>query len=507
LVPLQYQNKMEQGHLHPRILEEPRFKPHRLMKLNCWICEKWVEASFTWRPETAGAQAQPVFLHLECDAYRPSATELKDDGFTAVRIVPPGQVRFFFSADGKLMRSKEYKTKVLDTPFKLEYAATGTQEKVHSSISKVNAIYIESEKWEGGKITVKPRNDPRVKQVFEIVVERIPWDIKKSSFAEYRMDTEVILEQACSYDFKVSNLKDVIPEPADQTEIARLLRSHYGLITEAFRQLSATSGIELFAISKTTLAEFLKRCNLLTPDYNLNDIAVLWNLSNAPQSKGEVFNAGNGLCRYEFAEFLVRLALDRYWKPKRVQSQTEAFEKLLSEHVVDGLRSYDQSSWRTESYLTEDVDCVLKAFKPILEEVYAKYAAMGKGPLDTMNLHEFRMLCNEAGLISSQFVLREIDMCFRQAMITEVDEILDGEHLEMSYVEFIEAVTRVANTKYMKDKKLNTVAKRLEAIMPDLIKVCSDYGKNNFEMPTEETYFNMKYVKKTIARTEIIAPV
>lgn len=260
----------------------------------------------------------------------------------------------------------------------------------------------------------------------------------------------------------------------------------------------------MFAISKKVLTEFLKECDIFSNDFSVSDLGVLWNLCNAPQSKGEIYNAGNGLCRYEFAEFLVRLAVDVFYKNKQCATIKEFFDTLLTEYVIPGMNAYDLSSWRTEFYLVEDVDYTLKAYKPILEGVYVKYSTFGPGPTDKMNLHEFRLMCNEAGFINESFPVREVDMCFRQALMTEVDEIFKGDHLELLYVEFIEAITRVANLIFSKLPEEVTLDKKLENSILMLIKLCPPAISKGFTQPTEETFFNMKHSKKEVLLQEYL---
>ena len=502
--PIAYLNKTEQAHLYKRIISKSKFKGHQIARDNCWICEKWVEIEFSWRPEKSGPIKEPPFyVHLDLDNFGPSQTTKVKEAYSVTRMVPPGVIKFFFSADSTLMTSQEYKTKILETSLRIEFpGADGL--KNHMNISKVNTIYIETEDWDAKGPSVKPRNDPRIKEWTEIRVVKIPWDINQSSFKDYRFDTDEVLQRCCGFDFDVSNIREILPDIKIREEVKGLLQGHYRLLTEAFKQLSAISGIELFAISKNILNEFIKKCDLFSSDFTANDVGILWNLSNAPQSKGEIFNAGNGLCRYEFAEFMVRLAIDRFYKTKKCATIREAFEQLLHNHAIPGLKLYDMSTWRTNVYLNEDVDCVLKAFRPVLEAIFVKYSALGRGSIDKMNLHEFRLFCTDARLINDNFPVREIDMCFRQAMMTEIDEILDGDHLEMVYVEFIEALSRVADLVNSKNHEMDTLDKKLEALIPTLMKVCPINTSSVFELPSKETFYQMKFVKKLVTVQEYI---
>ena len=507
LNPVDYLNKTDVGHLHRRLLDTPRYKVKNYSRLNCWICENWIEITITWKSESGNLEGQ-IYIHIECDGYKPCAMSNKGLEFYAItRMVPPGMLKFFFSDTGNFQVSKEYNTHMLDVPIKLEYP-TGDGKKNYVGISKTNIIFIEEEAWKYDEPpNVKPRNDPRIKERTEMVIERVQWRIETSSFKDYKFETPELLGECVDYDYEVSNMKDILTTKQDKEDVMSTLKNNYKMITEAFRQLSAISGIELFSIGKNVLAEFLKKCEFENEESVLQELGILWNLSNAPQSKGEKFNAGNGLCRYEFSEFLIRLSITQFIKTGKCSSIKDAFSKLMNEYIQVGLKKYDQSSWHSEKYLKEDVDLFFKLHRPILESIFLKYAALGKGPTDRLNLHGFRTMCTEAGLVNDSFVMREIDMCYRQAMMTEVDEILHGEHLQMVYVEFIEAFARIADQIYVDSPgKALSLKSKLEGTFANLKSVCPPKALSNFEHPTDAHYHNMKYVRKLVTIQEYIEP-
>ena len=506
IIPLEYLNKTEQAHLQTRILETSKFKHSKLTKLNCWICEKWVEATIKWKPDPGVKVEKPFFVHLEIDNFQPTVVEpLEDNTYLIKRMVPPGPVKFFFRSGTRLLSSKEYGTKYLENPIRFELNSTDGR-RPSISMHNINVMNVDSQPWDFKSVSVKPRNDAKIKEWTEIVLEKIIWDFNTSSFKEYRFDSDEVMQRCCSFDIDISHIKDIVSDPNELIEVRQALENNYKIITEAFRHLSGMSGIELFAISKNILSDCLRKCNLLGHDFSLSDVAILWNQSNAPQSKGEVFNSGNGLCRYEFAEFLLRLANDKFLKSKQVSTIKEGLELLMHNYLIPVVKTFDTSSWRSKFYLVEDVDCVLKAYKPILEFVFTKYSMLGKGSLDKMNLFEFRLMCGELGIMNGKFVVRDIDWCFRQAMMTEIDEILEGDHLEMIYVEFIEAISRVADLLYRTGDLYPALDKKLEALMQKLIPLCTEGVIRNFEVPNEETFINMKYIKKTIQRQEVVQP-
>lgn len=66
------------------------------------------------------AMSKPIFLHLECDGYKPDLMEFKSGVFELVRAVPPHKQKFFFSHLTTSITSKEYKSETLADPFEIE---------------------------------------------------------------------------------------------------------------------------------------------------------------------------------------------------------------------------------------------------------------------------------------------------------------------------------------------------------------------------------------------------
>jgi len=132
-----------------------------------------------------------------------------------------------------------------------------------------------------------------------------------------------------------------------------------------------------------------------------------------------------------------------------------------------------------------------------------------------MSLEEFRLLCSEAGLITDTFATREIDLCFTQAMMTQVDELYKKRHVEMSFVEFLEALSRscdMANLNttevlseqeeiqqlFTANNSLSTnLRSKLESAFPNLFKICPQLVQDSFVFPTSETYKSMMFKSKS----------
>ena len=179
-------------------------------------------------------------------------------------------------------------------------------------------------------------------------------------------------------------------------------------------------------------------------------------------------------------ELLVRIANDRYARNKICKNISKSIKKLVNEcifpsiltHKLNDISSYNSNAWREEVYSCEDVDLILRAYKVILECVYQKYSGRKTLPgcKKFMCLEEFVDLCRDSGLGNEKISPREMNYCFVQAMMTQVDEYYKKRHFEMNFVEFLEAFSRVSDIR--DDDPNKSLAKSLEKSLQNLIKLC-----------------------------------
>lgn len=479
------QGTMQQGHFFNRILDKSKYSRKHHIKINCWICEKWVETTFLW---TAGdSNYEPKSIHLSCDKW--AATPLKkekNDLFSVTRVVPPGQVMFYFSNHMTCFTSKSYPTTHLENPI----PPSGP----YKEVSIVNSI-----KATGQECSSKDLFDSRARVNLEgsssIEYEKIPWSIPISIFAEYILDTVEHITECFEFDWSSTKLSNLIKEELSREELKSFVRTKYDLLIEAYKTLSALSGSEIFAIGSNTLNDFLNQSKVIDNSFTLSDVGINWSAANSNKDKTQTNNSGNGLCRYEFLEIMVRIANDKFIRNKITNNIVEAIMILFANNVESALSKYNTNTWRTEEYMTDNIDYLLRAYKPLLEHVYKKYSAKEfiPGKALSMSLSEFRSLCIDAKLINEHFTVREVDVCYNRAMMTQSDYLNRSRHLEMTFVEFLEAITRAANEHEGKDLR-----SKLEGIMPKLLSICQPNFIQSYTYPDDETYFNLMYrVKQT----------
>lgn len=93
-----------------------------------------------------------------------------------------------------------------------------------------------------------------------------------------------------------------------------------------------------------------------------------------------------------------------------------------------------------------ECDNVFKSYMPILKDLYARYsgAKAKPGQKKFVSLDELKRLCTDCDLYAEGFQDREIAIAFNNSVMIQVDEVNYDRHLQLYFVEFIEAFGRIA---------------------------------------------------------------
>lgn len=501
---------IEQSHLTCRIFEESTSikKKKNKPKSNCWVCENWVETTVYWHPySSGGSPSGQIFIHFECDDYEPDIMDFSEERYEITRMLPPGENKFFFSKNYCAMKSREYDSFELQKP--LYKTLSFSNNNTHLlAIHIVNKKFLSENQFDYTKYyTALPRKQSLIFEPVSIIpTEPTKWDISKSIFKDYKFLDDKLIDECLDFDWSQSRLSSWI-KPHEQKDVKTVLRKYYRQIMETFRYLGSQSTTEYLAVGSNVLTDFLNHCELFDDFYQTSDFGVNWSAVKALKDERQPYNPWNALVRHEFVEILVRIAYDRYARNKLSDNVSGSLEKMFEENLKQGLFVHDSHIWRTQEYLNEEIDVVLKAHKPILNSIFKVYsgrkALPGQKPF--MCLEEFRQLCCDGKLIPKDLPLREIDTCFAQAMMMQQDEIFMKKHTEMYFVEFIEAISRVSwylnaqkNENFNDDsleiddsvtieEKLD-LKEKIKLAMWNLYRLCPKVVQDNFVFPSQQTY-------------------
>lgn len=90
---------------------------------------------------------------------------------------------------------------------------------------------------------------------------------------------------------------------------------------------------------------------------------------------------------------------------------------------------------------------MFKRYHTTVTKLYTKYS--GKyavpGAPRYMSIDEFFDIICSTQVVNEEFGQREIGTLYNLAMMTRVDELNEDKHMNMTYVEFLEGIGRVAN--------------------------------------------------------------
>ncbi len=128
-----------------------------------------------------------------------------------------------------------------------------------------------------------------------------------------------------------------------------------------------------------------------------------------------------------------------------VKSESEAVEKLMNQFIVPTYKYLDCSKWRFEILYNEQCDTILKRCLPILQTAYKQYSVAPPGKSKYLGVDEFTRMVTETGVVDDSFGAREISPLFNLSMMTQVDELQNEKFSQMIMIEFIEAISRVAD--------------------------------------------------------------
>eukprot|EP00908_Phaeocystis_cordata_P015883 Transcript_27082.p1 GENE.Transcript_27082~~Transcript_27082.p1 ORF type:complete len:457 (+),score=202.30 Transcript_27082:735-2105(+) len=160
------------------------------------------------------------------------------------------------------------------------------------------------------------------------------------------------------------------------------------------------------------------------------------------------------LCRGEWVELLVRVAVSRFVLSGELSDVSEAVKTLLEQVVVPQLGRqvlHDANEFRRTCCYTEAVDAVLREHEQSLRAMFERYAAAdSQGERDGtrwLGYAEWAEFVEDLGLIDGAFTLREATLCFACSRMLVVDETTPlgwRRTTNLTFEDFLEAFVRAA---------------------------------------------------------------
>jgi hypothetical protein len=321
---------------------------------------------------------------------------------------------------------------------------------------------------------------------------KVIWSKDRSLFKEFHFYGQDFYEACVLFDWEQSKLPSMVKSSQDQQALKGFLGKIYPKVLQTFKNLSIQSANEFPSVGNNVFIDFLNQGQAFDGLFNSSDLGVNWNAVIVPK-KRQPFNPGASLVRYEFVEILVRISHDRYVRNKVCKNVVEAFQYFVKENLEKLFENFFSENWRNENLYLEDVDNLLRCFKPAFEAAFKNYsgrkALPGQKPF--MSLEEFKAFCFDSHIFDSSVPARDVESSFFLSMCLQVDELFEKRHLEMSFIEFLEAFCRAVfySNSFNKEKSFRS---RVFSASKMVLKVCPKLFQDSFTLPSKASINSMR---------------
>eukprot|EP00347_Sterkiella_histriomuscorum_P020671 403336916 len=353
-----------------------------------------------------------------------------------------------------------------------------------------------------------PRAD-KLMQNTQYIRVRTPWTMEVSLFKEYlREDKEDLVLNCFEFDWK--NIKQLKYKKSTEDEVKQTIKAAYFMIKEHYKIQSGFGMIgTIFSVALNQYTEFLKEeLNLIDGDQLNQSDADRYFITVNSNKRGPLIPA-NALVRFQFVEILLRLAIKKFFESQLAQTESQAFQLLIDNHIIPATSHIIKSQeWRKTILWNEQVDNILKAYLPVFQHVYNNYGGTHRKPGQKMfmTVDEFENLILSVPLVNDLFGQRDTSVAFNLAMMTQVNELDSERHLQATFIEFLEAFSRVAeqaaleplyqakheNDEYkemsVENRKKQLLHIKIENTLPFIMKNCCkrNFIDKQFEMPVKD---------------------
>ena len=427
---------------------------------NCWICQKWVEHRFLFTPGLScppcktpeELQSLRVSLKTDIDNFQIHPMRRCNDQFELWRMVPPDTtIHYSFVLSSVIAPKRRGKRRPSGgTRLAATTECIAADQAQQDDQNTVQVHHLAS----SSAVVVSPRD------VVDVDGKR-KWSVKKSIFAQYKVDTTgTNVADAFDADYAMTNLgrvlatKDVEEDPSQ--EARSLLRTNYDVIKGAFKQFALLGGTECFTMGWNAFTDFVLAIDL--PDkkwLSRSDVDMAFFTSSVlgpPSPK----NSKKTLCRFQFLDAVVRLALKRWHASGECPCPAEAMKRLVdtirdlpSVETAERAAAFHKKMW------TQETDQLLRQSMDLLALVYERYSGKEDKPGQPklMSLSEWLTLGATVGFFDNDglFSERDAKQAFARALQTVTDEMTTDKHRRLAFLEFVEALIRVATFSVVSD--------------------------------------------------------
>jgi len=456
------------------------------MKSACWACEGWIRQEIEW-PYDPGDPPRAVWAFTALDSFRRALRLRPEPGhrpcFKAARMVPPGhRLQVIFQVDSKIQLLPGARDK-LAVPAELtlricqelpelvpdpdqvicsESSPRSGRPVFIASMSEASVVERRTAPDDvtstsacracRGVVTDGPADGdavllPRVTEAeFKAKAKRSP-----PFWSTFKKESLSLRREALRTDWLRCRLGHVVPD-AEIEDIKKAMEPHYGWLMCLYRRVSSldASGEIGFGISQLQAGELMSGCGICdgttTKVADIDRFFIAAKVTPAEMKKTMAIVNDKTLVRYEFLEFLLRVANHHFFKSGAATSMAEAIALLLQTLETEGRKMEREVTDFLEALWVEAVDDLYKKHVDMLGAVYKRFygSKTPPGKPKFMALGEFQSLMEVADVHATGFQARQSALAFRMGMMCQPDETGSSRFQEMSFLEFQMALGAVA---------------------------------------------------------------
>jgi len=457
----------------------------------CWACEGWERVELEWLVMPDQPEPKAVWAFTSLDAFRkglrmqraPGRGQFDVPRFVVARMVPPKwRLQVVFQVDAAIRLPPGCQTSVLNPSVDIRLRACEELPSLDLPRDQLSALV----QWDGpipilrvdcagivGRIGSRPSTSAsysgpqsrcRLRSVvldgldggppvtmLRITETEYKVEVKaaraRAFYADFRREDANLYKQCFALDWSRCRLDRLVPD-SEFAGISKLFEAQYGKFIALYRRLSAldSNGEFELGVSQLQASEVIVSADLggdsITKIADIDRFFIAAKVTPNDLKKELVVNNDKTLVRYEFLEFLVRIAHQRFFSRGVVETMTEAVALLLE--AIDGQASREKTL--TDDLFAElhkeEVDDVCKRHLEVLGDVYKKHSGSRTlpGRPKTMVLIEFQRLLDTLDIYDASFQQRMAGVAFRMGMMTQRDESTSTRFQDMTFLEFIHAL-------------------------------------------------------------------
>ncbi len=151
------------------------------------------------------------------------------------------------------------------------------------------------------------------------------------------------------------------------------------------------------------------------------DRLIIQQTKETPKA-GDSSGKDRTLCRFEFVEILVRMAIKKHMGSKGITTYNGAIDKFFDNDFLPNVASADYAyeGYRYEKVQIDAVDNVLKNNEKILREIFNKFKSPNRDYITRKELQEF-VIRSKLHIIEEEVV-----KCFILSKMPVIDELNPG---------------------------------------------------------------------------------